>query len=183
MRTLAILALVTGLAAGSAEAQSNVDELPAVFMGSVRPIAPPEGAGAWTLQVITRGGLTGRGAGDFVVVSDGSLRRPDRVTPMRPDALRPLSRRIRMISPSLWPAESRLGRCNDCYATLIVLTLRERDGTPRTYAAFWDATTRVRVPVEVLQLYDLALGLSSDHPLFAPQRFSRVDTDSADHRR
>ena len=182
MRTIANLMLVTVLAVASADAQTNIgNELPPVFMGAVEPIVPPEGG--WTLHVVTRGGLTGRGAGDFVIVSDGSLRRGDGITPMRADALSPLARRIRVISPSLWTVGSRLGRCNDCYATLIVLTLRDPDGTPRSYAAFWDATTRGRIPAEVLQIYDLALSVSGEKPSFAPQRFSRVDPNRADHRR
>ena len=157
MRTLANLIVVVAVATGSAAAQSDQVQLPPVFMGTVEPVVPPEGAGAWTLQVITRGGFTGRGADDVVVVSDGSVRRPSGTTPMRPEALTPLAQRIRVMSPSLWTVGSRLGTCNDCFATLVVLTLRDRDGTLQTYTAFWDATTRARIPADVLQIHDLAL--------------------------
>jgi hypothetical protein len=76
---------------------------------------------------------------------------------MRPEALTPLAQRIRVTSPSLWTVGSRLGTCNDCFATLVVLTLRGRDGALQTYTAFWDATTRARIPADVLQIHDLAL--------------------------
>jgi len=157
MRTLALLVLLFASAGGSAAAQSTWEgELPPIFMGAVSPAVPPEGAGAWTLQVISRGGLTGRGLEDFVVVSDGSVRQPNGITPMRPEALTPLAQRIRVTNPSVWTVRSRLGHCNDCLATLIVLTRRESDGTVRNYSAYWDATTRMRIPADVLQIHDLA---------------------------
>jgi hypothetical protein len=159
MRTLVNLIVVAAVTIGSAAAQSALGELPPVFMGTVKPVVPPDVAGAWTLQVITRGGFTGRGADDVVVVSDGSLRRTSGITPMRPEVLMPLAQRIRVTSPSLWTVGSRLGTCNDCFATLVVLTLRDRDGALQTYTAFWDATTRARIPTDVLQIHDLALSI------------------------
>lgn len=69
------IALVLALAvARSAAGQSS--DLPPVFMGSVHAIPLPEGDGAWVLQIVSRGGITGRGAGDVVVISDGRLARP-----------------------------------------------------------------------------------------------------------
>jgi hypothetical protein len=159
MRTLAII--VIGLLAGSgstAAQSSSGDALPVAFMGSVS-VAPPEGEGAWMLQVISRGGLTGRGTGDLVIVSNGIVKQMNggHLERMAPGELRTLAQRIRGTDRSRWTIGSRLGSCNDCFATLIVLTLREPDGI-HTYAAFWDATTRGRIPADVLQIHDLAVG-------------------------
>ena len=52
---------------------------------------------------------------------------------------------------------SRLGTCNDCVATLVMLTLRDQDGAVRTYTAYWDPTTRASVPADVIQIHDIAL--------------------------
>jgi hypothetical protein len=159
MRTFGIaLVLSAAIASPAAGQSSSADVLPAVFMGSVQSIVPPDRSGAWTLQIISRGGLTGRGAGDVVVVSDGSVRRAaDRgSSSLRPEDLTSLTRRIRAANLSQWHG-SLLDSCNDCFATLLVLTLRGDDGVVRTYTAYWDSATRARIPPEVLQIHDLAV--------------------------
>lgn len=158
MRILGLaLILSASMASSSAAQSSSADVLPAVFMGSVQSIVPPERSGAWTLQIISRGGLTGRGAGDFVIVSDGSVRRPSGGggSSLRQEDLTSLTTRIRGAHLSQWHGSLR-DTCNDCFATLLVLTLRDEDGTVRTYTAYWDSTTRARIDPEVLQIHDLA---------------------------
>jgi len=55
MRTLGIALILSASMAGSSAAQSSsADELPAVFVGSVQSIVPPDRSGAWTLQIISR---------------------------------------------------------------------------------------------------------------------------------
>jgi len=154
------VAVIAGLSlAGSAAGQSI--DLPAVFMGSVQAIPLPDGDGAWVLQIVSRGGLTGRGAGDVVVVSDGRLTNPKGGTePIRPDAFAALTNRIRAATPSQWTTGSRLSRCNDCIATLVVLSVRERDGIVRTYSSFWDSVTVARIPDDVRDIHQRALNIS-----------------------
>jgi len=158
--SIAALALV-GLCLGSPASAQSITELPAVFMGSVHAIPLPEGNGAWVLQIVSRGGFTGRGAGDLVLLSDGRMRvGGDSTQPMQPEPLTVLSQRIRNTVPSSWTIGSRLrSTCNDCVATLIALTLRDSDGALHTYTAFWDATTRAGIPDDVLHLHDLAVKL------------------------
>ena len=147
--------------AGSAAGQSS-DELPAVFMGSVHAITLPDGDGAWVLQVISRGGFTGRGAGDVVVISDGRVSGLSGATaPPRPEAFTSLRERIERMPPSAWTLGSRLGRCNDCVSTLVVLTVRDQGGIVRTYSSFWDSTTLAGIPDDVRQIHRSALNLSA----------------------
>jgi hypothetical protein len=154
------MALVLAVTAvHSAAAQSS--DLPPVFMGSVQLIPLPDGDGAWVLQVISRGGLTGRGAGDVVVISDGRVRRLSGGTEsMRPEALGSLRERIERTTPAAWTLGSRLGRCNDCVSTLVVLTVRERGGVVHTYSSFWDATTLAGIPEDVRQIHQYAVSIS-----------------------
>jgi hypothetical protein len=144
---------------GSAAGQSSGD-LPAVFMGSVQSIPLPEGDGSWVLQVISRGGFTGRGAGDVVVISDGRVSGLSGATaPTRPEAFVSLRERIERMPPSVWTLGSRLGRCNDCVSTLVVLTVRERGGIVHSYSSFWDSTTLAGIPDDVRQIHRYALNL------------------------
>ena len=155
------IALVLALAVARSAAGRSSD-LPPVFMGSVHAIPLPEGDGAWVLQIVSRGGITGRGAGDVVVISDGRLARPKSGTEsIRPEEFASLTKRIREASPTRWTTGSRLSKCNDCIATLVVLTVRERDGIVRTYTSFWDSATLAGIPDDVRVIYSVALNLSS----------------------
>jgi hypothetical protein len=157
---VAIALILAVAAAASVAAQTS--ELPPVFMGSILDVPLPDGDGAWVLQVISRGGLTGRGAGDVVVISDGRVSGLSGATaPPRPEAFTSLRERIERTPPSLWTLGSRLGRCNDCVSTLVVLTVRERGGIVRTYSSFWDATTLAGIPDDVRQIHRSAVILSA----------------------
>jgi hypothetical protein len=134
-------------------------DIPLVFAGAVRQILPPEGPGAWVVQVITRGGLHGSGASDLAITSAGALTRsdPDRTSAVRADLLNSLGKYVRASTPSQWAAGSKLSVCSDCVATLIVLSLRDSLGTVQTYTTFWDTTTRANISADVLRIHDLAL--------------------------
>lgn len=156
---IAVLVGVMTIGLAQSGSSQSVDDLPPVFMGSVHAILPPDGNGAWVLQIVSRGGFTGRGAGDVVVASDGRLTRPSGTESMRPDTFASLTNRIREAAPARWTG-SRLSKCNDCIATLVVLTLRERDGIVRTYTSFWDSATLAGVPDDVRVIHRDALNLS-----------------------
>jgi len=165
MRLRTYVATTTAIAAlslaGSAAGQSN-DDVPPVFIGSVHAIPLPDGDGAWVLQVVSRGGFTGRGAGDVVVISDGRVSGLSGATALpRPEAFTSLKERIERMPASVWTLGSRLGRCNDCVSTLVVLTVRERGGIVHTYSSFWDSTTLAGIPDDVRQIHRYALNLSA----------------------
>ena len=162
MRTLTtLMVLITAVSGSSAGQQLPRDGIPLAFVSAVRQIEPPETPGAWVLQVISRGGLDGRGTGDLAISSDGALTLFKSATAASapPGVLRSLRQFIQTTAPSQWTAGSRQGLCSDCLATLIVLTLRQSDGLLQTQTAFWDATTKGSVPADVLRIHDLALSL------------------------
>jgi hypothetical protein len=128
------------------------------FAGAVRQIEPPEGPGAWSLQVISRGGLGGGGTGDRAISSRGGLTLFDTgaTDAVPPDRLRLLGQSVRTSAPFQWSAGSKPSVCSDCVTTLLVLSIREEAGTVKTYTAFWDPTTRANVSADVLRIYELA---------------------------
>jgi hypothetical protein len=134
-------------------------DVPLQFVGAVRQITPPEGPGAWVVQVISRGGLGGRGASDLAITSAGglTLSDPGPTNAVRADLLNSLGKYVRMSTPSQWTAGSKLSVCSDCVATLIVLSLRDSVGTVQIYMVFWDTTTRGNISADVLRIHDLAL--------------------------
>jgi hypothetical protein len=164
MRTLTtFLALIIAVSDSAAVQQLPRDGIPLAFVNAVRQIRPPEKPGAWVLQVISRGGLEGRGTGDVAITSDGALTlfKSGTTISAPPGVLRSLGRFIQATTPSQWTAGSRLsGLCSDCFATLMVLTLRQSDGLDQTQTAFWDAATKGSVPADVLRIHDLALSMN-----------------------
>ena len=154
-----LIGTVTAVAA--AQSRPVITVLPPIFIGAAQTVEPPGHAGAWTLQIISRGGFEGRRTGDLIVRSDGTatLVSPGNgTTSIHPDTLTSLSQRIRTITTPHWTTvDSRLGICSDCTATLIVVTIREPNGLIHTHTAFWDATTKAAMPRDLLRIHDLAL--------------------------
>ena len=162
MWILAMSVVMTTAVSSVATGQARQVEaaLPPVFTAAVQAIEPPGQAGAWSLQIISRGGLVERRTGDLVVRSDGSgtlLIGGARPISIRPATLVSLNQRIRTIATPQRSIDSRLGICSDCPATLIVVSVREPNGLVRTYTAFWDATTKARIPEDLRRIHDLAL--------------------------
>jgi hypothetical protein len=159
MRTLTILLALTMAMGTFAEGRPLPIAVPLLFAGAVRQITPPEGPGAWVLQVISRGGLGGRGAADLVITSAGglTLSDPGPTNAVRANVLNSLGKYVRTSTPSQWTAGSKLSVCSDCVATLIVLSLRDSVGAVQNYTVFWDTTTRGSISADVLRIYDLAL--------------------------
>jgi hypothetical protein len=160
MRILVMAVVLVGAVSSVATGQSNRVEviLPPVFLGAVHTIEPPGQAGAWALQVITRGGFEGRPT-ELTIRSDGRVNAftGNTAPTVHPDALDSLGQRIRTLTTPQWTVDSRLGICSDCVATLIVLAVRAPNGLVHTYTAFWDATTKSTVPVDLRRIHDLAL--------------------------
>jgi hypothetical protein len=159
MRILAISAVMVAAVSSVAAGQSRVEAgLPLVFTGAVQTIEPPGQAGAWALQVITRGGFEGRPT-ELTIRSDGRVNAftGNTAPVVHPDTLDSLGQRIRTLTTPQWTVDSRLGICSDCVATLIVLAVRAPNGLVHTYTAFWDATTKSTVPADLRRIHDLAL--------------------------
>jgi hypothetical protein len=136
-------------------------DLPLVFTGAIRPLQPPAGAGAWQLQVITRGGLGGSGTGDFAISSAGSMTvfTPETTVAVRADVLGRLREYVSTSTPAQWNTKPGASLCSDCVSTLVVLMVRTPAGGVQTYTAVWDPTMKARVPPDALRIHDLALSV------------------------
>jgi hypothetical protein len=167
MRDNGIFSYVTWLGAAIALYPSlqttPAARIPPVLAGAVQRIDPPAKPGAWVLQVITRGGLNGRGTGDLTVDSNGDANfvHPSDGSAMRAQRLvvKQLDQSVRGIQPSQWTASMPPGICSDCIITLVHLTLRGADNSVQTYSAYWDATSQAQVAPELMRVHDLALAV------------------------
>jgi hypothetical protein len=156
--SVVMITAVSNVATG--QARQLEAALPPIFTAAVQAIEPPEHAGAWSLQILSRGGLVERRTGDLVVRSDGSgtlITGDAQAVSIPPATLVSLDQRIRTIATRPWSVDSRLGICSDCPATVILLSVREPNGLISTYTAFWDATTKGRIPEDLRRIHDLAL--------------------------
>jgi hypothetical protein len=123
----------------------------------------PDGANAWVVEITSTGGLTGHGAGDIAVSSDGQVHcaTPGMKCPkdfdtssLAPlvDAL-PFGRQTVLIPPGG-------ATCNDCINRTIFIRRRNADGVVQAYSASWNDLTASQLPRAVLRLYDSVLRLS-----------------------
>lgn len=161
MPIVAILCALTAAIGPVAAWTQSRGELPPVFTGAIRPLQPPDEAGAWQLQVITRGGIGGAGTGDFAITSTGSITvfAPRATGAVKPDALGLLRDLVSTSTPSQWSIEPKVSLCSDCVSTLIALTVRTPAGGVETYTAVWDPTMKARVSRDAIRIYDLALSV------------------------
>jgi hypothetical protein len=161
MPIVAILCALTVAVGNAAPRTQPAREVPTIFTGAIRPLQPPESAGAWQLQVITRGGFTGRGTGDFSINSAGSMTifAPETTVAVQADVLGRLREFVSTSTPSQWNVNRGASICSDCVSTLIVLTVRTPSGGVQTYTALWDPTMRARVSPDALRIHDLALSV------------------------
>ena len=147
-----------------ASAQTTPDaRIPPMLARAVQRLDPPAKPGAWVLQVITRGGLDGRGTGDLTIDSNGdaSFVHPSDGSAMRAQRLgvKQLDQSVRGILVSQWTAAPPPGICSDCVLTLMHLTLRGTDNSVQTYSAYWDPTSQAQVAPELMRVHDLALAM------------------------
>ena len=155
MKKLAIL-IASIVAAGTlTEGRQAPADVPPQFAGAVRKLDPPEAPGAWVVQVLSRGGLGGRGTGDRAISSAGGLTLfdPGTTGAVPPDRLHLLGEYVRTSTPAHWTSISA-SVCSDCVTTLMVLRVRDASGAVQTRTVSWDPTTRGKVPAEVLRIYD-----------------------------
>jgi len=139
--------------------------LPAELKDAYKPAELPEGRDSWVVQVVTRGGLTGRGRGDVTLKSDGLVScSPTVFDPcadtLAPASLESLSKLVHAANPKEW--RDRPGAvCRDCYVVLFALQRRDAKGRAKSYTVYFDDTTLAQMPEEVRRLYAHALEFAS----------------------
>ena len=122
----------------------------------------PTGNNTWLVQVVSSGGFTGNGTGNFAISSEGrvlcSLREmqcPEKftvalLTPLveaiQPDRIPPIVRTV----PNL---------CNDCITWTLTVRARSSSGVEQTYVATWDDLTRSQVAPELIRIFDAVVAL------------------------
>jgi hypothetical protein len=135
--------------------------IPPVLARAIQRIDPPARPGGWVLQVITRGGLDGRGTGDLTIDSNGdaSFVHPTDGSTLGAQHLgvKQLDQSVRGILPSQWTTSVTSSICSDCIVTLMHLALRGTDGSIHTYTVYWDPTSQAQVSPELVRVHDLAL--------------------------
>ena len=147
---------------------SKCDNLTAttLLLNGASQVDVPKDVGAWTLQILTSGGIMGNGKGDLVLTSAGNFSRNQsslaESKPFTSEALQPLAELVSkiQISEQVKPFVQQISQtsntslCSDCYKTTFVLSRREADGKVKTFVATWDAVTKTQVAEEVLQIYE-----------------------------
>jgi hypothetical protein len=123
------------------------------------PPEPPVGPNAWSLQVHTSGGFTGRGAGSVTISSDGRMGcgAVPCATPEASGLLDSFGKAVASaVRGAAWGGQPLSTLCSDCIRTTIVVKRREGD-VVSVYRASWDDSQSV-VP-ELRELRRLALDL------------------------
>jgi len=126
-------------------------------MGAFQIVGLSPEANSWVVQIITRGGIAGKGKGDLTITSQGRLVwneiKNQCNVKLRDDVLQMLAQTAFSADASEW-----VGRpskvCSDCYVTAIVLQRREGDGIVRTYIAYWDDATAGKISGGLRKIYD-----------------------------
>ena len=140
----------------SAQGQNPTVVLPA-GIGAFQIVGLSPEANSWAVQIITRGGIAGKGKGDLTITSQGNLFwneiKNQCNVKLRDDVLQVLTQMAFSADASKWVwRPSRV--CSDCYVTAIVLQRREGDGIGRTYIAYWDDATAGKISEGLRKVYD-----------------------------
>jgi hypothetical protein len=140
----------------SAQGQNTTVVLPD-GMGAFRKVELSPEANSWAVQIITRGGLDGKGKGDLTITSQGRLVWNERTNQcdakLGDDVLQMLTQTAFSADASKWVGLPSM-ICDDCFKTAIVLQRREGDGIVRTYIAYWDTGTERKISEELKKVYD-----------------------------
>lgn len=127
----------------------------------VEPIALPAGDTAWTIQIVSRGGLTGAGRGDLTVASDGMLTWSGadgscyrKLTDEAIHAIASAVAAANIPAASIEPTRSSL--CGDCYLTTMIVQRRGTEGISAT-TVYWDDATQSTVSADKFTVYEAAM--------------------------
>ena len=126
-------------------------------MGGFHKVELSPEANSWAVQIITRGGLDGKGKGDLTITSQGHLvwneRKDQCDVKLRDDVLQMLAQTAFSADASKWVGQTS-SICADCFKTAIVLQRREGAGVVRMYIAYWDDGTAGKISEGLKQVYD-----------------------------
>jgi hypothetical protein len=128
-----------------------------VLLSSLRKVELSPEANSWAVQIVSRGGITGKGRGDLTITSLGNLvwnAVEDRCNvKLRDDVIQMLTQTAFSASASGWGGPTA-SYCSDCFVYAIVLQRREGDGIERTYVAYWDDTTAKNISEDMRKIYN-----------------------------
>jgi hypothetical protein len=135
-------------------------ELPPAVRGlfsAIRKVELPPEANAWAVQIVSRGGITGRGRGDLTITSHGDLVwkavENQCNVKLQDDVKQMLTQTAFSANAPGW-GRPTASYCSDCFVYAMVLQRREHDGIERTYVAYWDDTTAKNISEELRKVYD-----------------------------
>jgi hypothetical protein len=154
----AVLTSVTGLIRCAVAMACIAVAVPGVAQES------PTADGGWSVQVVTSGGIRGRGRGEFVVTSTGALtctRASDQCSRMlSEDEARRVAALIAAATAGAEWVRQPESTCSDCFKT--TMTLRRREGEiVRSLVAQWDDSQAAAPPLRRLADAIVALGGSA----------------------
>ena len=116
----------------------------------------PDGNQTWFVQVITTGGILGRGDIDFAVSSEGkTICNQESRCPkdFKTSDFQPLVENVQADGPSA-SAVRVVSFCNDCITRTIIISRRDSMGVVHTHTATWDDTTKSKLPLDIIRIYD-----------------------------
>jgi len=132
------------------------------------PVAVPDDAGAWAIQINSGGGFAGTRSDSVTVTSAGGVTCVGEKSSARnllPTSLEVLSQLVAAVrlnaSPSDQVDQRPTSMCSDCYSTTLTLSRREANHKVKTYMTTWDTVTRAHVPKDLDQLYETVVRLAA----------------------
>jgi len=133
------------------------------LLSKIRKVELSPEANAWAIQIVSGGGIAGRGNGNLTITSQGNLVWNEKITPhakenrcnvkLRDDVMQMLTKMVFSANASGWGGPT-VSYCNDCFTYAIVLQRREHDEIERTYVAYWDQSTEKNNSEELRKVYD-----------------------------
>ena len=124
-------------------------------------LALPDGNGGWVVQVVTSGGFSGTGGGDFTISSQGKILCSAQMSCPKNFVIADFQPLVEIIRPDVLPVlpPAVVSLCRDCITRTITIRRRDSIGVVHTYTASWDDTTKSKLPQEVIRIYDAILTL------------------------
>jgi len=138
----------------------TVLNLPSVV--TVQSIALPDGDNAWAVQIVSRGGLTGKGRGDLTLASDGRLYWNGAdggcSRKLNDETLATLGKVV-LAADAPPSSTERSGMCGDCYVTAMYLQQRTASGVVRASTAIWDEVSQAKIHADLITIYESLMAL------------------------
>jgi len=125
------------------------------------PFIPlPEGNGAWVIRVVTTGGFTGKGTGDFTISSENKILCSAQIPCPKEFKVSDFQPLIEVLSPDIvLPVVPVMSVCRDCIIRTMTIRRRDPSGIVQIFTTSWDDTTKTRLPQEVMRIYDAVVDL------------------------